>query len=117
VNVSDESESRPRAKWPRFFRFALTERGREAERAYREEIVASRAQVGRASFDDTRASWAKRFAIEPDDGLFLCELRESAKTRAELAAAVIQCDRSADDVKAALERMWDVGLVGDASAM
>src|SRR5467141_135709 len=47
----------PRTKWIRSQRFRLTPAGREAGRAYRQDIVASRVEAGRKSFDAARAEW------------------------------------------------------------
>jgi len=49
----------PRRRWPRSQRFALTDKGRDAEASYRSSIVSSRSQEGRASFDAARSTWAE----------------------------------------------------------
>lgn len=102
----------PKRRWPRSQKFALTEKGREAEVAYREEIRASRDQAGRGrdSFDAARAAWAERFAIQPDDGLYLCEAAGDPKNLQELTDALEACGKSRSDALAALSRLVDQGL-------
>ena len=56
--MSDKESGTPRTKWSRSQRFRLTPAGREAGRAYRQDIVASRVEAGRKSFDAARAEWA-----------------------------------------------------------
>ena len=58
----------PRRRWPRSQRFALTDKGRDAEASYRSSIVCSRSQEGRASFDAARSTWTEFFPLLPDDG-------------------------------------------------
>ena len=53
----------PRRRWPRSQRFALTDKGRDAEASYRSSIVSSRSQEGRASFDAARSTWAESFRL------------------------------------------------------
>lgn len=102
----------PKRRWPRSQKFALSEKGKEAEAAYRQEIAASRAQEGRGrdSFDAARKAWAQRFAIQPDDGLYLCEAAGDPKNLQELTEALEACGKSRTDALAALDRLVDGGL-------
>ena len=101
----------PRRRWPRSQRFTLTEKGNEAEASYRSTIVASRTQEGRASFDAARTAWAGAFALEPDDGLYLGEIRRGPLTLEQIVSALETCDKTRKDALAALERLFDAGLI------
>jgi hypothetical protein len=89
----------------------LSERGNAAEDSYRSTIVASRAQEGRASFEAARSAWAGSFGVQPDDGLYLGEVRGAGKTLDEIAEALENCGKTRKDATAALERLFDAGLV------
>jgi len=109
--VSDNESGTPRTKWSRSQRFRLTPAGREAGRAYRQDIVASRAEAGRKSFDAARAEWAARLALEPTDGLYLGELLEAPRTIPEIAASLDGCGPQRSDVRAAIERLVRVRMM------
>jgi hypothetical protein len=109
--VSDKDSGTPRTKWSRSQRFRLTPAGREAGHAYRQDIVASRVEAGRKSFDAARAEWAARLALEPADGLYLGELLEAPRTIPEIAAALDGCGPQRGDVRAAIERLVQVRMV------
>ena len=109
--MSDNESGTPRTKWSRSQRFRLTPAGREAGRAYRQDIVASRAEAGRKSFDAARAEWAARLALEPTDGLYLGELLEAPRTIPEIAASLDGCGPQRGDVRAAIERLVDVRMM------
>lgn len=105
------SDPSPKRRWPRSQRFALSPKGVDAERAYREAVVASRAQEGRGSFEATCASWAEAFHLKADDGAYLGELRDAGQTLNELVKALEACGKSRSDVLQALERLEDAGLL------
>ena len=110
--MSDNESGTPRPKWGRSQRFRLTPAGREAGRAYREDIVASRVEAGRKSFDVARAEWAARLALEPADGLYLGELLESPpRTIPEIAASLDGCGPQRSDVRTAIERLVQVRML------
>jgi len=46
----------PRRRWPRSQRFALTDKGRDAEASYRSSIVSSRSQEGRRQWTTLRCA-------------------------------------------------------------
>src|SRR6516165_8893588 len=79
-------DASPRRRWPRSQRFALTDKGRDAEASYRSTIVSSRTQEGRASFDAARSTWAESFRLLPDDGLYLGEVVGGGGRRAQTRA-------------------------------
>ena len=109
--MSDNESGTPRTKWSRSQRFRLTPAGREAGRAYRQDIVASRAEAGRKSFDAARAEWATRLALEPTDGLYLGELLEAPRTIPEIAASLDGCGPQRSDVRAAVERLVQLRMM------
>jgi molybdopterin biosynthesis enzyme len=109
--VSDNESSTPRSKWSRSQRVRLTAAGREAERTYRQEIVASRVEAGRKSFDAARCEWAARLSLEPTDGLYLGELVEAPRTIPEIAASLDGYGPQRADVRAAIERLVRVRML------
>lgn len=100
-----------RLSWPRSQRFALSERGKDAERSYRESVVASRSEGGRASFDVARADWAKQFGLEPDDGLYLAEVSSGPINLQHVVAALETCGKSRKDAIESLERLIQLGCI------
>ena len=109
--MSDYESRKPRTKWNRSQRFRLTAAGREAGRAYRQDIVASRVEAGRKSFDAARAEWAARLSLEPTDGLYLVELLEAPLTIPEIAASLDGCGPQPSEVRAAIERLVRVRMM------
>ena len=109
--MRDNDSGTPRTKWGRSQRFRLTPAGREAGRTYRQDIVASRVEAGRKSFDAARAGWAARLALDPTDGLYLGELLEAPRTIPEIAAALDGCGPQPSDVRAAIERLVQVRMM------
>jgi hypothetical protein len=103
--VRDSESDTPRTKWSRAQRFRLTPAGREAAQGYRQDIVASRVEAGRKSFDTARGEWAARLGLEPADGLYLAELLEAPRTIPEIAASLDGCGPQRSDVRAAIERL------------
>jgi hypothetical protein len=99
------------ARWPRSQKFSLSDSGSRAEQDYREVITASRSDAGRASFDAARKLWAGALQVEPDDGMYLGELRAGPRTLDELWRALETCGKSRTDLKAAIRRLTAVGLV------
>ena len=109
--MSENESGTPRTKWSRSQRFRLTPAGREAGRAYRQDIVASRVEAGRKSFDAARAEWAARLALEPTDALYLVELLEAPRTIPEIAASLDGCGPQRSDVPAAIERLVQLRMM------
>jgi hypothetical protein len=98
-------------RWPRSQKFSLSDQGTRAEQDYREVIAAARADAGRASFDAARKQWAGALQVEPDDGMYLGELRSGPRTLDELWRALETCGQTRTDLKAAIRRLTAVGLV------
>lgn len=108
------SDPTPKRRWPRSERFILSPRGVDAEAQYRSSIVASRVDGGRAAFDTARALWAAAHGVQPDDGAYLTEVRSGPTTLAELVEALDTSGKSRTDALAALERLFDNGLISTA---
>jgi hypothetical protein len=105
-------EDRPaRRKWPRSQRFALSEKGAAAAEAYMATIVASRAEGGRGAYDAARDAWAKQYGIQPNDGLYLAEIKNGVVRLEHIVAALETCGEVRKDAIAALERLLDAGLL------
>ncbi len=92
-------------------RFVLAPQGRVAEVAYRAGIVAARVQPGRRAFDAARSAWATPLDLQPDDGVYLGQLRAGSASLRELVAALVDCGMRRADALAALGRLVDAGLV------
>lgn len=103
-------------RWPRAQRFSLSTLGVEAEERYRGTIGDARAEGGRASFELARGQWAKAHGIQPEDGVYLGEVRSGPMNLAALVTAVDACGHTRSDVLAALGRLVDAGLLLTASA-
>lgn len=99
-----------RLRWPRSHRFNLSTKGREAETAYRESIVNSREQSGRASFDAARAEWATSWKLHSEDGLYLSEMASGPVTMPQLLTAMADSGQTRKDVLDALGRLDDAGM-------
>ena len=109
--MSNDESGALRTKWSRSQRFRLTATGREAERTYRQQIVASRAEAGRKSFDAARDEWAARLSLEPADGLYLGELLEAPRTIPEIAASLDGYGAQRVDLRADIERLVRVRML------
>jgi hypothetical protein len=105
------SDTPKRLRWPRSQRFTLSDSGLEAEATYRSSIVASRMDEGRASFDRARVEWAERLGIQPEDGVYLCEIRARPLRLGDIVEALEACDKTRQEAVDALGRLLDAGLV------
>lgn len=104
-------ERKAKRRWPRTQRFVLSERGVSAAQAYMDDIVASRSAEGRSSYDAARTKWAQTYAIEPNDGLYLAEIKAGPIRLEHILAALESCGETRKDAIAALERLLDAGLI------
>ena len=102
-------------RWPRGQRFILSSAGIAAEVAYREAVHTARAQ-GRDTLTAAQKAWAAPLHVEPADGTVLGELRGGRKSIAEVARGLEDCGTSAAEVKSAMDRLSDVGLIEPATA-
>jgi DMSO/TMAO reductase YedYZ molybdopterin-dependent catalytic subunit len=97
-------------RWPRGQKFVLSTTGIEADAAYRDAVQSARAQ-GRNALDAAQRTWAEPHRIAPADGVVLGELRSGRKSIAEIAKGLDDCGTSPAEVKAAVDRLTDAGLV------
>lgn len=105
------ADDRPKRKWPRSQRFVLSERGADAAASYLSTIVASRSEGGRASYDAARAQWAAAYGAQPNDGLYLAEIRGGPIRLEQILEALESCGETRKDALEALERLLDAGLL------
>jgi hypothetical protein len=108
-------ERPPKLRWPRSQRFSLSARGQAVEAAYREQIVTSRNEPGRASFDAARLAWAQTHGLSADDGLYLAEIARAPITLSQLVAALETCGKNRLDAIEAVGRLVDAGMVSAAT--
>jgi hypothetical protein len=103
----------PRRRWPRSQRFVLSEKGITAEAEYRSVIVTSRDEQirSRDAFDVARATWARTYSVQADDGLYLCEVKAGPRSMEQLVEALESCDKTKQDAIEAIGRTFDAGLV------
>jgi hypothetical protein len=97
-------------RWPRGQKFNLSLRGAAAEAAYREAVATARAS-GRAALDAAQQAWAAPFGVHAGDGVIL-----GGRSIADVARALEDCGTTQADVKAAIDRLTDAGLVEPAAA-
>jgi|CXWL01.1.fsa_nt_gi flagellar basal body P-ring protein FlgI len=105
------SDRPSKLRWPRAQRFSLSTQGAAAESAYRDQIVASRTETGRASFDAARKAWAQTHALQVDDGLYLAEVAGGGVSLTQIVESLENCGKSRSDAIAALERLADAGML------
>ena len=98
-------------RWHPTQRFALSATGAECEAEYRSRIVASRDEVGRASYDAARTAWATAYSLQPDDGLYLGEVKSGPISLGEMVESLDSCGKTHRDALVALERLLDRGLI------
>jgi hypothetical protein len=97
-------------RWPRGQKFVMSSSGTVAELAYREAVQAARAQ-GRPALAAAQESWATPLHLDPADGVVLGELRAGRKSIAEITRGLDDCGTSAAEVKSAVDRLSDAGLI------
>ena len=97
-------------RWPRGQKFVMSPTGTAAEASYREAIQAARAQ-GRPALEGAQRAWAAPLGVEPADGVVLGELRAGRRSIADVARALEDCGTSPAEVKLAVDRLTEVGLV------
>jgi hypothetical protein len=101
----------PRLRWPRGQKFQLSAAGVSAEAEYRQTIETLRGAGSRTEFDAARESWAGRHLIQPEDGVYLGELRAGGVNLQQIVEALDACGKSRKDAISAVERLVDKGLV------
>lgn len=103
----------PESRFRREQRYQLSADGKLAEQAYRARIRESRVSIGggRLAFESARSAWATKYAIEPDDGFYLGELRAKSMTLRELGENLAICSQTRENVRDSVTRMLDRGLL------
>lgn len=105
------NEYKANRRWPRSERFELSESGRKAAQSYLDMIVASRAEEGRRAFDEARKRWSDEFGVSAEDALCMREMVSGATTLVALVEQLDGCGPDRKQVKEALERMLEKGLI------
>jgi hypothetical protein len=97
-------------RWPRGTRFSLSERGIQAEGAYRTAVQEVRAQ-GRPALESAQRSWATPLGLVHADGVILSELRSGRHSLSELCSALETCGITQAEVREAVDRLVSAGMV------
>ena len=97
-------------RWPRGQRFSLSPLGVESAVAYRQAVAGARAQ-GRDSLEAAERAWGEPRGLAPGDGVVLCQIEPGRRSLADLHRALEDCGTTAAEVKAAVDRLADAGLV------
>ncbi|HYI00638.1 hypothetical protein [Hyalangium sp.] len=107
--MSDETSEKVR--FGRAQKFRLSPKGSEAAAAYALMIEGAKEGTGRAQFDAARAAWGGPLGLSSEDGLFLVEFSEGARTVPEAVRNLDGCGTTAKEVKAAVERLLLLGML------
>jgi len=106
-------DSKPPAgqkRWPRGQKFALTPAGETAEVGYRDAVTLARTS-GRSALETALTAWAVPLQLKGTDGVILSELRGGRLGVADLCGRLESADIAPDEVRAALHRLVDAGVV------
>lgn len=107
--MSDHAPPAPR--WPKAQRFELSPRGRTIAAAYRADVAASRGPSVHRPFEHARATWAERFGLALDDGLYLIEIDDQPCTLRQLDESLAICGQSRGVILDSVRRLLRVGLL------
>ena len=107
--MSDETVEKVR--FGRAQKFRLSPKGSEAAQAYATMIETAKDGTGRAQFDAARAAWGASLGLGAEDGLFLVEFGEGARTIPEATRNLEGCGTTAKEVKVAVERLLANGML------
>jgi hypothetical protein len=97
-------------RWPRGQKFTLSLAGREAHEAHRTAVLSARG-LSRAALDSALAAWASPRQVEPGDGVLLGELLERPRGLPDLTQALEDAGASPAEIRAAVARLVNAGLV------
>lgn len=97
-------------RWPRGQRFSLSPLGVESTATYRQMVAGARAQ-GRESLEAAERAWAVPRLLAPGDGVVLCQIEPGRCSLGDLARALEPAGITSAEVKAAVDRLADAGLV------
>jgi hypothetical protein len=104
-------ENEGKVRFGRAQRFRLSPKGTEAVTAYAAVIEDGRAGTGRAGFDAARQAWSAPRGLTAEDGLFLMEFQVGERTLAEAARSLEGCGTRPKELKAAVERLLECGML------
>jgi hypothetical protein len=97
-------------RWPRGQRFRLSPLGVESAASYRQAVAGARA-MGRESLETAERTWAVPRLLAPGDGVVLCQVEPGRRSLGDLSRALESCGITPAEVKAAVDRLADAGLV------
>ncbi len=97
-------------RWPRGQKFTLSLAGREAHEAHRNAVLSARG-LSRAALDTALSEWAAPRQVEPGDGVLLGEMLDRPRGLPELTRALEDAGASPAEVRAAVGRLVNAGLV------
>jgi hypothetical protein len=99
-----------RKRWARGQRFAVSASGTDAEAAYRNAVLGARSS-GRSALEAALSAWATPRGLAPGDGVVLAELSGKRLNVPALCEALEPTGIVPDEVRAALGRLVDAGIV------
>ncbi len=97
-------------RWPRGQRFSLAAKGVDAEAGYRAAVHEAKA-LGREALDAAERRWATPLGLAPGDGVVLMELRPGRLSIADLCRSLDACGTTSAEIRQAIDRLVDAGLV------
>jgi hypothetical protein len=99
-----------RKRWARGQRFAVSAAGAEAEESYRNAVLGARSS-GRSALESALSAWASPRGLAAGDGVILAELSGKQLNLPGLCEALEVTGIVPDEVRAALGRLVDAGIV------
>ncbi len=97
-------------RWPRGQRFSVSPLGVESAASYRQAVAGARA-MGRESLESAERAWAVPRLLAPGDGVVLCQIEPGRRSLGDLSRALEPCGITPAEVKAAVDRLADAGMV------
>ncbi len=104
-------ETVEKVRFGRAQKFRLSPKGSEAAASYALMIEGAKEGTGRAQFDAARSAWGSSLGLAAEDGLYLVEFGEAARTIPEAVQNLESCGTTAKEVKAAVERLLKHGML------
>lgn len=99
-----------RKRFARGQKFTLSAAGAEAAEAYRAAVQEARTS-GRAALEAALVAWAQPRGVAAGDGIILAELAGKPVGLSRLAEALEPSGVTAEEVRAAVGRLLDAGIV------
>lgn len=101
-------------RWPRGQRFSLSPLGVASAAAWREAVAGARAR-GRDSLEAAERAWSEPRGLAAGDGVVLCQIEPGRRSLSDVARALEDCGVTPAEVKSAVDRLADAGLVEPAA--